>query len=131
MPDTNPLSAADPVAMEVFANRLLSITEEMGHILIRASFSTNIKERKDCSVGMFDWRGRCIAQAAHMPLHLGSLLGAVRSVLEHTPVTAMKDGDAFVCNDVFMARGTHQPDITIVTPIFHGGRVAFLSLIHI
>ncbi|WP_137180364.1 hydantoinase B/oxoprolinase family protein [Roseomonas sp. AR75] len=128
MPDTNPTPAADPVAMEVFANRLLSITEEMGHILIRASFSTNIKERKDCSVGMFDAKGRCIAQAAHMPLHLGSLLGAVRSVLEHTPVEAMKDGDAFVCNDVFLARGTHQPDITIVTPIFFEGRVAFFAV---
>ncbi|PWS37892.1 5-oxoprolinase [Falsiroseomonas bella] len=128
MPDTNPTPAADPVAMEVFANRLLSITEEMGHILIRASFSTNIKERKDCSVGMFDAKGRCIAQAAHMPLHLGSLLGAVRSVLEHTPVEAMKDGDAFVCNDVFLARGTHQPDITIVTPIFFDQRVAFFAV---
>jgi N-methylhydantoinase B len=128
MPDTNAAPAADPVAMEVFANRLLSITEEMGHILIRASFSTNIKERKDCSVGMFDARGRCIAQAAHMPLHLGSLLGAVRSVLEHTPATAMQDGDAFICNDVFMARGTHQPDITIVTPIFRDGRVVFFAV---
>ena len=121
-------TAGDPVAMEVFANRLLSITEEMGHILIRASFSTNIKERKDCSVGMFDARGRCIAQAAHMPLHLGSLLGAVRSVLEHTPVERMKEGDAFICNDVFLARGTHQPDITIVTPIFHQSRVAFFAV---
>jgi N-methylhydantoinase B len=132
MPDTNAPGAfgpaADPVAMEVFANRLLSITEEMGHILIRASFSTNIKERKDCSVGMFDVQGRCIAQAAHMPLHLGSLLGAVRSVLEHTPASAMQDGDAFVCNDVFLARGTHQPDITIVTPIFRDGRVVFFAV---
>lgn len=128
MPDVNVTPAADPVAMEVFANRLLSITEEMGHILIRASFSTNIKERKDCSVGMFDARGRCIAQAAHMPLHLGSLLGAVRSVLEHTPADRMKQGDAFICNDVFLARGTHQPDITIVTPIFHEGRVAFFAV---
>jgi N-methylhydantoinase B len=128
MPDTNMARGADPIAMEVFANRLLSITEEMGHILIRASFSTNIKERKDCSVGMFDAQGRCIAQAAHMPLHLGSLLGAVRSVLEHTPVTRMKDGDAFICNDVFLARGTHQPDITIVTPIFRDGRVMFFAV---
>ena len=128
MPDTQPAPGADPVAMEVFANRLLSITEEMGHILIRASFSTNIKERKDCSVGMFDAKGRCIAQAAHMPLHLGSLLGAVRSVLEHTPASRMVEGDAFICNDVFLARGTHQPDITIVTPIFHQGRVAFFAV---
>ncbi|OYW10293.1 MAG: 5-oxoprolinase [Rhodospirillales bacterium 12-71-4] len=131
MPDiapASPAAAADPVAMEVFANRLLSITEEMGHILIRASFSTNIKERKDCSVGMFDAGGRCIAQAAHMPLHLGSLLGAVRSVLEHTPASAMRPGEAFICNDVFLARGTHQPDITIVTPVFCDGRVAFFAV---
>ncbi|WP_431281317.1 hydantoinase B/oxoprolinase family protein [Humitalea sp. 24SJ18S-53] len=128
MPDTSlPRAAADPIAMEVFANRLLSITEEMGHVLIRASFSTNIKERKDCSVGMFDATGRCLAQAAHMPMHLGSLMGAVVTVLERYRVDQMQPGDAFVCNDVFLARGTHQPDINIVTPIFCDGRVAFFA----
>src|SRR5204863_3207582 len=71
---------ADPILMEVFSNRLLSITEEMGSNLIRASFSTNIKERRDCSVGLFDAAGRLIAQAAHIPLHLGSLLGAVEDI---------------------------------------------------
>lgn len=118
---------ADPIAMEVFANRLLSITEEMGNVLIRASFSTNIKERKDCSVGMFDVRGRCIAQAAHMPMHLGSLIGGVATVLERYPAETMQEGDAFVCNDVFLARGTHQPDINIITPIFWDGQVRFLA----
>ena len=72
----------DPIAMEVFSNRLLTITEDMGNILIRSSFSTNIKERRDCSVGLFDARGRCICQASHMPMHLGSLLGSTRAVLE-------------------------------------------------
>jgi len=72
---------ADPIAMEVFSNRLLSITEDMGNTLIRSSFSTNIKERKDCSVGLFDAGGRLIAQASHIPLHLGSLLGSVHAVL--------------------------------------------------
>lgn len=127
MPDTPPRQEADPIAMEVFANRLLSITEEMGHVLIRASFSTNIKERKDCSVGMFDAAGRCLAQAAHMPMHLGSLMGAVITVLERYRLEDMQPGDAFVCNDVFLARGTHQPDINIVTPIFCHGRVAFFA----
>ena len=75
-----PRPLADPILMEVFSNRLLSITEEMGTNLIRASFSTNIKERRDCSVGLFDAAGRLIAQAAHIPLHLGSLLGAVEAV---------------------------------------------------
>ena len=60
---------ADPILMEVFSNRLLSITEEMGSNLIRASFSTNIKERQDCSVALFDARGRLVAQASHVPLH--------------------------------------------------------------
>ena len=92
---------ADPVAMEVFSNRLLSITEEMGSNLIRASFSTNIKERRDCSVGLFDASGRLIAQAAHIPLHLGSLLGAVESVLRDFSPAEMRDGDAFLCNDPY------------------------------
>lgn len=129
MPDmTPPRQAADAIAMEVFANRLLSITEEMGNVLVRASFSTNIKERKDCSVGMFDWRGRCLAQAAHMPMHLGSLMGSVVTLLERYTLDRMKPGDAFICNDVFLARGTHQPDINIITPVFVDGRVAFFAV---
>src|SRR5205814_4899450 len=84
---------ADPILMEVFSNRLLSITEEMGTNLIRASFSTNIKERRDCSVGLFDAAGRLIAQAAHIPLHLGSLLGAVEAVRHDFPLAEMRDGD--------------------------------------
>lgn len=119
--------AEDPIAMEVFANRLLSISEEMGNALIRSSFSTNIKERRDASVGLLDAAGRCITQAAHMPMHLGSLLGSVLAVLERYPAEAMQEGDAFICNDVFLAQGTHQPDITIVTPIFHGSRVRFFA----
>jgi N-methylhydantoinase B len=129
MPDDRmPRQAADAIAMEVFANRLLSITEEMGNVLVRASFSTNIKERKDCSVGMFDVRGRCLAQAAHMPMHLGSLIGSVVTLLERYRPDQMQPGDAFICNDVFLARGTHQPDINIITPVFHAGRVAFFAV---
>lgn len=117
----------DPVAMEVFSNRLLSITEDMGNNLIRASFSTNIKERRDCSVGLFDGRGRLVAQASHIPLHLGSLLGGVKAVLQRHRVEDMRDGDAFICNDPFLANGTHLPDITLVKPVFHEGRVAFFT----
>lgn len=126
-PSPPPAHEADPITMEVFANRLLSVTEEMGNVLIRASFSTNIKERRDCSVGMFDVHGRCIAQAAHMPMHLGSLMGSVLTVLERHRPERMCEGDAFVCNDVYLARGTHQPDINIVTPIFWDGRVRFFA----
>jgi N-methylhydantoinase B len=118
---------ADPIAMEVFSNRLLSITEDMGNTLIRSSFSTNIKERKDCSVGLFDARGRLIAQAAHIPLHLGSLLGSVQAVLARYDISRMRDGDAFVLNDPYLAGGTHMPDISIVTPIFIDGTVRALA----
>ena len=114
---------ADPIAMEVFSNRLLSITEDMGSTLIRSSFSTNIKERKDCSVGLFDAAGRLIAQASHIPLHLGSLLGSVQAVLARHDVAGMRDGDAFVLNDPYLAGGTHMPDISIVTPVFIDGAV--------
>ena len=117
----------DPIAMEVFSNRLLSITEDMGNILIRSSFSTNIKERRDCSVGLFDGRGRCICQASHMPMHLGSLLGSTRAVLERYSIDDMVEGDAFICNDVYLANGTHQPDVSVVTPIFWDGVVQFFT----
>ena len=118
---------ADPITMEVFSNRLLSITEDMGQTLIRAAFSTNIKERRDCSVGLFDAAGRLIAQAAHIPLHLGSLMGSVEAVLAAYEVAAMADGDAFVCNDPYLAGGTHMPDVSIVTPVFCEGAVRFFA----
>ncbi len=118
---------ADPIAMEVFSNRLLSITEEMGNTLVRSSFSTNIKERKDCSVALFDGRGRLICQASHVPLHLGSLMGSVTAVLKACPIERMRDGDAFICNDPYLAGGTHMPDISIVTPVFIDGAVRFFA----
>ena len=117
----------DPVAMEVFSNRLLSITEDMGNNLIRSSFSTNIKERRDCSVGLFDKQGRLICQASHIPLHLGSLLGGVTALLKRYTIEQMQEGDAFICNDPFLAGGTHLSDITIVTPVFFNGKVEFFT----
>ncbi|AJE47525.1 N-methylhydantoinase B/acetone carboxylase subunit alpha [Celeribacter indicus] len=118
---------ADPIAMEVFSNRMLTITEEMGNTLIRSSFSTNIKERKDCSVGLFDRHGRLVAQASHIPLHLGSLRGSVREVLNRFPVDSIEPGMAFISNDPYLAGGTHTPDISIVTPMFSGGRLVFFT----
>ncbi len=117
----------DPVALEIFSNRLLSVTEDMGHTLVRASFSTNIKERKDCSVALFDGGGRLVAQASHVPLHLGSLMGGVDAVLRTYPRDAIQDGDAFVCNDPYLAGGTHMPDISIITPVFHEGAIRFFT----
>lgn len=117
----------DPIGMEVFSNRLLAITEDMGNNLIRSSFSPNIKERKDCSVGLFDATGRLIAQASHIPLQLGSLSGGVRSLLKAVPIGSMVPGDAFICNDPYLAGGTHMPDITLIEPVFSAGRVVFFA----
>ena len=117
----------DPIAMEVFSNRLLSITEDMNNTLVRSSFSTNIKERRDCSVALFDRHGRLVAQGTQIPLHLGSLNGGVEAVLRDYPVARMREGDAFVLNDPYLANGTHIPDVTIVTPVFWGGQVEFLT----
>ena len=119
--------AFDAIAMEVFSNRLLSITEDMANTLIRSSFSTNIKERRDCSVGLFDGRGRLVAQGSHVPLHLGSLLGGVQAVLKRYRPEAMREGDAFICNDPYLAGGTHIPDVSIITPVFWNSKVCFFT----
>ena len=118
-------SISDPIAMEVYSNRLMSIVESMLNILVRSSFSSNVKERRDCSVGLFDALGRVLAQTDHTPLHLGSTLGSVAQVLKDFPVSEMKEGDAFMCNDPYEAGGTHLPDITVVSPVFRNGKVVF------
>jgi N-methylhydantoinase B len=116
----------DPIAMEVFSNRLLSITEDMNNTLVRSSFSTNIKERKDCSVALFDGRGRLIAQGTQIPMHLGSLHGGVACMLKAFPPDTLHEGDVFICNDPYLASGTHLPDITLLTPVFWDGQVEFV-----
>src|SRR5437879_5865041 len=82
----------------------------MGAVLIRSSFSANIKERRDCSTALFDERGRMIAQAEHIPVHLGAMPDAVAAVMEHDPAP----GDVWAINDPFSG-GTHLPDITLVS----------------
>lgn len=117
----------DAIAMEVFSNRLISITESMASKMMRSSFSSQIKERRDFSVGVFDGSGRLIAQGSHMPMHLGSLMGAVEALLARYTNEEISPGDAFICNDPYVAGGTHLPDISIATPMFIDGKiVAFL-----
>ena len=118
---------SDPIEMEVFTNRLLSITEDMNNTLVRSSFSTNIKERKDCSVALFDAAGRLVAQGTQIPLHLGSLNGAIMAVLGQYPAETIRDGDVFICNDPYLANGSHLPDINIVTPVFWEGTLRFFT----
>lgn len=118
----------DPVAVEVFSNRLLSIIESMASNMMRASFSPQIKERRDFSVGMFDARGRLVAQGSHIPVHLGSLMGSVEAVLARYSAADINDGDVYICNDPYAAGGTHLPDISVITPIFLEGKlVAFAA----
>jgi N-methylhydantoinase B len=102
----------DPVTLEILRNQLESVATEMGHVLIRGAYSPNIKERQDCSTALFDASGRMVAQAEHIPVHLGAMPDAVDIVLQQDP----KPGDVFIVNDPF-AGGTHLPDITLVSTI--------------
>lgn len=111
----------NPILLEVFKNRFSSIAEEMGVTLTHTAFSPNIKERRDLSCAIFDARGDMIAQAAHIPVHLGSMPLSVKSAM-----AAMKAGDGFAPGDMVMLNdpfkgGTHLPDITIVAPVFAEG----------
>lgn len=111
-----------PVDLELFANRLTGVSEEMGVVLQSASMSPNIKERRDFSCALFDADGDMVAHAAHIPVHLGSTPLAVRAALDHCP---MGPGDVVILNDPY-AGGTHLPDVTLVAPVFVGaGRRPF------
>ncbi|MHC3381144.1 hydantoinase B/oxoprolinase family protein [Haloarcula sp. H-GB5] len=109
---TDEQETIDPVTLEILRNQLESVATEMGHVLIRGAYSPNIKERQDCSTALFDASGRMIAQAEHIPVHLGAMPDAVDIVLQKDP----KPGDVFIVNDPF-AGGTHLPDITLVSTI--------------
>jgi N-methylhydantoinase B len=98
------------IELQVLGSALRSIAAEMGAVLIRSAFSANIKERRDCSTALFDERGRMIAQAEHIPVHLGALPDAVAAVRAHNPGA----DDVFILNDPY-AGGTHLPDITLVS----------------
>ena len=102
----------DSVTLEVFRNQLESIAEEMGEVLIQSAYSPNIKERQDCSTALFDASGRMVAQAEHIPVHLGAMPDAVEVVAESDP----GPGDAYILNDPFNG-GTHLPDVTIVSTL--------------
>jgi N-methylhydantoinase B len=98
------------IELQLLGAGLRSVAEEMGAVLVRSAFSANIKERRDCSTALFDARGRMIAQAEHIPVHLGAMPDAVAAVMRHEPAPE----DVFVLNDPY-AGGTHLPDVTLVT----------------
>ena len=117
------LVKVDPITVEVLSNAFMSIAEEMGGILVRTAYSTNIKERKDCSCAIFNAKGETIAQAEHIPVHLGSMLGIVQNITKKYKPSDIEPGDMFVANDPYSGGGTHLPDITIAAPIFHDGEI--------
>ncbi len=118
--------AADPVELELFHHRFSSVAEQMGAVLRRTALSTNVKERLDFSCALFDAAGTLVANAAHIPVHLGAMQECIRCLLED--VSGMRPGEVYVTNDPFRG-GSHLPDVTVVTPIFVGAgpRPAFFT----
>jgi N-methylhydantoinase B len=112
------MARLDPVTLSVLASALSGIAEEMGAVLIRGSYSSNIKERRDCSTALFDAQGRMVAQAEHIPVHLGAMPEAVAAIMDRAP----QPGDVFVINDPYSG-GTHLPDITLVSPVAPDGEI--------
>jgi len=117
---------ADPVMLEVFNNLYMSVAEQMGFTLEKTAHSVNIKERLDFSCAIFDRSGQLVANAPHIPVHLGSMGATVESVIDQHP--DMAPGDVFVLNAPYNG-GTHLPDITVVTPVFDdaGTRLFFTA----
>ena len=123
--DEAPIS---PITVEVIGSALSSITEEMGEALVRASYSTNIKERRDSSTALFDMDGTTLCQAEHIPMHLGSFIEMIPCIMERYPVEALSPGDVFVGNDAYVGGGTHLPDIVLAEPIFVDGKPALWAV---
>ena len=113
---------ADPVVLEVMSNLFMNVAEQMGATLANTSWSVNIKERYDFSCAIFDAAGDLVANAPHVPVHLGSMSDSIKTVMRLNPDVA--DGDAFMLNSPYNG-GTHLPDVTVVTPVFVEGKPAF------
>jgi len=117
-------TSVDPIMLEVFNNLFMSIAEQMGATLANTAYSVNIKERYDFSCAIFDPAGDLVANAPHVPVHLGSMSDSVRTVLRQNP--DLKPGDVVMMNNPFNG-GTHLPDITVITPVFDGaGTIIFI-----
>ncbi len=116
----------DPVMLEVFNNLFMSIAEQMGATLENTAYSVNIKERLDFSCALFTPQGDLVANAPHVPVHLGSMSESVRKILKQNQ-GRIRSGDVFMMNNPFNG-GTHLPDVTVITPVFDadGGQIIFV-----
>lgn len=111
------MATSDPIRLEVFKHLFAAIAEEMGVVLRKASYSPNIKERRDFSCALFDTQARMIAQAAHIPVHLGAMPLSVEAAIHKYGAETLQPGDVIVLNDPYLG-GTHLPDITMVSPVY-------------
>ena len=118
----------DQITTEVISHRFAATADEMMATLVKTSYSPNIKERRDCSVAIFDTFGNMVALSAIAPMHLSSLLGMVRNITERHPLESLKPGDTFLTNDPYVGGGSHLPDLTLMNPVFFEGQVvAFVA----
>jgi N-methylhydantoinase B len=113
----------DPITTEVIARHVLAAAQEMGVTLMRTAFSPNIKERHDCSTAVFDAAGQVVAQAEHVPIHLGSMIGAIDAITSRWSESEISDGDMFVANDPYNGGGSHLPDLNVIAPVFYAGHI--------
>jgi N-methylhydantoinase B len=113
------MSTLDPITLEVMLGSLRAACDEMGAVLVRSAHSANIKERRDASTALFDSDGQMVMQAEHIPVHLGAMPSAVAAVLGEE----QRAGESWILNDPYRG-GTHLPDITVITPLFHDGELA-------
>lgn len=116
--------AMDPILLELYRHRFAGVAEEMGVTLRRTAYSPNIKERLDFSCAVFDRRGGLVAQAAHIPVHLGAMPRSLEAALN--AIDVWRPGDAAILNDPYEG-GTHLPDITMISPVFAEGRLVFFA----
>ena len=130
-------TTVDPVMLEVFNNLFMNIAEQMGLQLQNTAYSVNIKERLDFSCALFDAEGHLIANAPHMPVHLGSMGESIKTVIREN-AGRMSPGDVYVLNDPYHG-GTHLPDVTVITPVYlrpppltgEGGGAAALPMFYV
>jgi len=118
----------NPALLQIYGNALLSISEQMGIILVKTAYSANIKERRDASVGIFDAHGKLLALAQHIPIHFSSLFSAVHEILAKWSEDEIHEGDVFVANDPYSGGGSHLADIVFVKPVFYDEKlIAFTA----
>lgn len=116
----------DGITLEVMKNAFYTVAEEMGTTLIRTALSTNIKDRMDCSTAIYTPKGELVAQAEHVPLHLGLMPSVVKEVLKIYPVSDMEKGDAILINDPYIS-GSHLPDIFMISPIIYNDELVAIA----